>query len=149
MPTDGNAYSVGSIIGDANVAAIVASTSATSASINGLSAGTNYYFTIISFNWNGTDGATYNYKTDGTIPSTNGTTLVSFDLTSEVSGPALGSQPNPVSISSLVTTDPAAVRVFDMDIYDYGTDGQPTKITQVTIKTGTNNTANWLNIIQE
>ena len=149
LPTDGAGYTVGGVIGDATVAAIVTNSAAVSAQITGLTAGTHYYFTIMPYNWNLTDAATYNYKTDGTVPSTNATTTAPLDATSSVSGPALGSQPNPVLLSSLVTSSGAAVRVFDMDIYDYGTtDAQQTKVTQVTIKTGTNNTANWLTTIQ-
>ncbi|MFZ4400804.1 MAG: lamin tail domain-containing protein [Bacteroidales bacterium] len=148
IPADAIAYSVGNTIGDATVAAIVTNTSATSASINGLSAGTNYYFTIIPFN-NGLNSTTYNYKTDGIFPSTNGTTLLPLDATSEVSGPALGSQPNPVLISSLINNAVDAVRVFDMDIWDYATaDAQPTIITQVAIKAGPNNTAKWASTLQ-
>ncbi len=147
LPSDGIAYSVGNTFGDATVAAIVTNTSSTLANITGLTAGTHYYFTIIPYN-SGANNATYNYKTDGTIPTTNGTTQAPLDATSEISGPVLGSQPNPTLLSSLVTTDVGAVRVFDMDAYDYGTDGQPTKITQLTIKAGTNNTANWANTIQ-
>ncbi len=146
-PTDGNAYAVGNTIGDGTVAAIVASTSATSASITSLSAGTQYYFTIMPYNYNGANNETYNYKTDGSVPVTDGTTSAALASTSEVSGPAIGSQPDPMLISSLVTTEGAAVHVFDMDAYDNGVDGQPTKITQLTIKAGTNNTANWTNTI--
>lgn len=70
------------------------------------------------------------------------------DSDSEVDGPALSSQPDPMLISSLADSDPEAVRVFDFDVYDYGTsDGFPTKMTQVTIQPGANNTANWLNTI--
>ncbi|MEI6854206.1 MAG: hypothetical protein WCL06_15265, partial [Bacteroidota bacterium] len=147
LPVDGNAYSVGATIGDGTVAAIVNNTSSTLANIGSLSAGTNYYFTIIPFG-NGSNNATYNYKTDGTIPSTNGITQAPLNVTSEVAGPVLSSQPNPVLFSSLITTDVAALKVFDMDVYDYGGDGQPTKITQITIKGGPNNTANWANSIQ-
>ena len=77
------------------------------------------------------------------------TTASTNDTTSEVDGPVLASQPNPVLISSLADTDAEAVKVFDFDIYDYGTaDGLPTHVTQVTIKPGANNTANWANSIQ-
>lgn len=70
------------------------------------------------------------------------------DTTSEVDGPVLAFQPDPI-ISSLADTDAEAVKVFDFDIYDYGTaDGLPTHVTQVTIKPGANNTANWANSIQ-
>ncbi|MFZ4771429.1 MAG: hypothetical protein ACOYLO_14695, partial [Ferruginibacter sp.] len=148
IPVDGNGYVVGGSIGDATVATIVNSTSTTTANITGLAPGTQYYFSLFPFNWNGSITATDNYRTSIMIPTTNTTTYAALDATSDVSGPALGSQPDPVLLSSLTTTDATAVRVFDMDIYDYGTDGQPTKITQVTIKPGAGNTANWLNTIQ-
>ena len=145
LPVDATAYTVGNTIGDGTVAAIITNTVDISKSITGLSAGTQYYFTLFPYNGS---ASTINYKTDGTVPTANATTVAPLDATSEISGPALGSQPNPTIISSLVTTDGAAVRVFDMDIYDFGTDGQPTKVTQLTIKAGSNNTANWANTIQ-
>ncbi|MGE5356657.1 MAG: T9SS type A sorting domain-containing protein [Deltaproteobacteria bacterium] len=75
-------------------------------------------------------------------------TSSSNDSDSEVNGPALALQPDPVIISSLFDTDPESVRVFDFDVYDYGTsDELPTIVTLVTIKPGTNNTANWANTI--
>lgn len=144
-PADATSYSVGNTIGDGTVAAIISSTSSTSAQITSLTAGTQYYFALFPYNGS---ASTINYKTDGTVPTANATTVAPLDATSEVSGPALVSQPNPTIISSLVTTDGAAVRVFDMHIYDFGTDGQPTKVTQLTIKAGSNNTANWANTIQ-
>jgi hypothetical protein len=147
-PVDATGYAVGNTIGDGTVAAIITSTSATSSSITGLTAGTNYHFTIFPYNWDGANASTYNYKTDPTVPTASATTTTALDATSEVSGPALVSQPNPVLLSSLVTTAGAAIRVFDMDVYDYATaDAQPTKITQVTIKAGTNNTTNWATTI--
>jgi hypothetical protein len=144
-PVDATAYTVGNTIGDGTVAAIITNTADVSKSITGLTAGTHYYFTLFPYSGS---GSSINYKTDGSVPGANSTTLAALATTSEVSGPALGSQPNPTSISSLATTDVAAVRVFDMDIYDYGVDSDPTKITQLTIKAGTNNTANWANTIQ-
>lgn len=145
-PTDATSYSVGNTIGDGTVAAIITNTADVSKSITGLSAGTQYYFALFPYNGS---ASTINYKTDGTVPTANATTDAALDATSEISGPALGSQPNPLLISSLATTDGDALRVFDMDVFDYATtDAQPTKITQVTIKSGTNNTANWSNTIQ-
>ena len=150
FPVDSMSYTVGYSFtnGTGTVAAIVTDLNATSTSITGLTAGTTYSFKIFPFNWNGSQPLTYNYKTDGTVPSTSGTTLPPLASTSEVKGPALGSQPNPGTISSLITTAGAAIRVFDMGIFDYGVDGQPTKVTQVTIKAGTNNTTNWSASIQ-
>lgn len=137
-PTDGVTEIDGGLV--KNVAA-----GNTSYKFTGLTAGTDYYFKIFAYNGSGT---TINYKTDGSVPQATAPTSPALNATSEVSGPAIGSQPNPLLISSLYDTDGEAVRVFDMDVYDYGSDGQPTKITQVTIKAGTNNTANWANTIQ-
>ncbi len=75
LPADGTNYSVGNTVGDATVAAIVNSTSATSQSLTGLTPNTNYYFTLVPFNHNGTpSNLTYNFYTAATIPSTNCTT---------------------------------------------------------------------------
>ena len=76
LPADASSYTVGATIGDATVAAIITSSAATSASITGLSATTQYYFTLIPFNWNGSQPLTYNYRTAATIPGANATTLV-------------------------------------------------------------------------
>ena len=72
-PTDGQAYSVSDVIGDATVAAIV--TPGTSTTISGLSAGTAYYFSVVPYNWNASAAQTYNYRTAATIPTANATTF--------------------------------------------------------------------------
>ena len=146
IPTDGTAYTVGTAVGDGTVATLVTSSSATSASIGSLSAGTSYYFTIIPYNYNGANNETNNYKTDGTIPGTNGTTSFPNDADSYVNVPA--TQADPVLISSLADTDPEAVEVFKFKINDVGTDGYPTKVTQVTVFPAAGNIANWANAIQ-
>lgn len=83
LPSDGNAYSLNASIGDATVVAIINSTSITSANISGLSASTDYYFTIVPFNWNGANAVTYNYRTTG-IMSTNCTTPTAPSLASNI-----------------------------------------------------------------
>ncbi len=149
LPVDATGYTVGGAIGDGTVAALITNTGATTASITGLTAGTHYYFTLYPYNWDGTTAATYNYKTDGTVPVTDATTNAPLDATSNVNGPALFEQPNPGTLSSLINTDAAAVHVFDMAVFDYAnTDAFATKVTQVTIKPGTNNTANWATVLQ-
>lgn len=132
--TDGNLSSI----------VLVASRSAT---ISGLTLANNatgtFTFTFCTGSGSNNNGhiGVDDFSVYATTASTN-------DVDSEIDGPVLAGQPNPVLISSLVDTDAEAVRVFDFDIYDYGTaDGLPTKITQVTIKPGTNNTANWANTI--
>jgi hypothetical protein len=76
LPSDAASYTVGATVGDATVAAIVSSASATTQSITGLSASTNYYYTLIPYNalGTGTIAATYNYLTTGSIPGSNCTT---------------------------------------------------------------------------
>lgn len=74
-PSDGTGYTVGNTIGDGTVAAIVTPGSATSTNITGLSGGTEYHFSIIPFNWDGSQTQTYNYYTDATIPTAYDTTF--------------------------------------------------------------------------
>ena len=84
-PTDGGGYSVGNTIGDATVAAIVLPGSATSTNITGLSAGTAYHFSILPFNWDGSNAQTYNYRTAATIPTANATTYAAEPSTQATS----------------------------------------------------------------
>ena len=74
LPMDAAGYAVGDTIGDGTVAALLMSNTATSASITGLTASTSYHYSIISFAWDGLHPGTYNYKTNGTIPTANATT---------------------------------------------------------------------------
>jgi len=68
-PADATGYSVGNTIGNGTVTAIVTPGSATSQPVTGLTASTQYYFTIMPFAWDGTNYQTYNYNTTPTIPS--------------------------------------------------------------------------------
>jgi len=147
-PADATGYTVGNTIGDGTVAAIVTNTAATSASISGLTAGTHYYYTIFPYNWDGASSSTYNYRTSATVPGADATTDAANDLTTEVDGPVLAGQPNPVLISSLSDTDAEAIRVFDMDVYDFGPDVLNTNITQLTINSGLSDNADWTQVIQ-
>ena len=74
LPTDGTGYIAGATVGDATVLANVTPGSAISKAVTGLLSSTQYYFTIIPYTWDGSHALTYNYKTDGTPPSTNATT---------------------------------------------------------------------------
>lgn len=75
IPIDGTEYIAGNTIGTSSVAAVVYSTALTSQAITSLTPNTNYYFTLIPFNYDGTNShLTYNYFTTATIPSTNCTT---------------------------------------------------------------------------
>ncbi len=100
-PTDGQAYSVSDVIGDATVAAIV--TPGTSVTISGLSASTAYHFSVIPYNWNASVAQTYNYRTAATIPTANATTFAA-EPTTQASSITVGSYAE-VSMSSINWTD--------------------------------------------
>jgi hypothetical protein len=80
LPMDATSYTVGDTIGDGTVAALILSGATTSASITGLKAATSYHYSILSYTWDGSHSGTYNYKTDGTIPSANAVTLMGPQL---------------------------------------------------------------------
>jgi hypothetical protein len=80
LPMDATSYTVGDTIGDGTVAALILSGATTSASITGLKAATSYHYSILSYTWDGSHSGTYNYKTDGTIPSANTVTLMGPQL---------------------------------------------------------------------
>lgn len=84
LPVNGVAYTVGSTVGDAQVAEIVSSNAAVSAIIGSLSATTPYFFSLIPYNWDGTNAATYHYLTSGPIPQANATTLVQPSQSSDI-----------------------------------------------------------------
>ncbi len=70
LPTDGTAYAVNDVIGDATVAAIA--TAAGTITISGLSSSNMYYFQLVPYNANSSAAAqTYNYLTSGTLLQTN------------------------------------------------------------------------------
>jgi len=58
-PNDATVYVVNDVVGDANVVGLI--TTATSFSVTGLSAITNYHFALVPYNWNGTNNQTRNY----------------------------------------------------------------------------------------
>ena len=96
VPSDGTSYSVGATIGDATVAANVYSTSTTTVTVSGLTGATNYYFSIIPYNYNGSNASSYNYKT-ATFATTNATTNACVSLATEPSA-------NPASFTATTAT---------------------------------------------
>ena len=83
LPANATAYTVGETIGDATVAAIT-TTPVIGTNITNLLPETDYYFTLIPYNWTGGIVTTHNYRTDATIPSANATTFVQYSETSDV-----------------------------------------------------------------
>jgi hypothetical protein len=124
LPGDATAYTVGNAIGDATVAAIVTNSATTTASVNGLSATTQYYFTLIPFNWNGSIDGTYNYRTAATIPVTNATTLVQPSSSSDIiasAGYTYNSNINYLTYQiATITNTSNSLDLFRFDIRDGG-----------------------------
>lgn len=108
-----------------------------------LDAATTYYFKVFAYNGSST---AINYKTDGTVPTANATTLSNYDNTSTITAPA--AQISAGSISSLVDTQGEAVAVFKFKVSDAGGDATATKITKVKLVPAASNTADWSNHIQ-
>lgn len=75
-PSDATSYLYGSAIGNALVVACTGSLSDNSFTVNGLSPGTEYSFTIFPYQWDGVHAATINYLTAIPVPLATGTTLV-------------------------------------------------------------------------
>lgn len=84
IPTDGTSYSVGNVLGDATVAAVISNPATTTATISGLTGSTNYHYSIIPYNYNGINVSSYNYKTTGFITA-NATTNSCSSLATEPS----------------------------------------------------------------
>ena len=106
---------------------------ATSQLVSGLTPSTPYYFRVRS--------------TNDTVVSANSITqsvmTLSYDVNTVVDDPT--SQVAVGTVSSLSTTNATPEDVFSFDITDAGTsDGQPTHVTQVTIKPDAGNTASWV-----
>lgn len=80
-PANATGYSVGNTINDGTVAAIVTSGSATSSTISGLVPGSAYSFAIFPYAWDGSDAATYDYRTVATVPTATATTLTAPAIT--------------------------------------------------------------------
>jgi endonuclease I len=71
LPSDGLQYSDDPVLSDGYATVNLLYSGANTYTFTGLLAGTNYFFRLYSYNGTGTQ---VNYKTDGTIPQTSGTT---------------------------------------------------------------------------
>lgn len=145
-PQDRYAYSVGAAIGGATVTKIITDGSKTSDSYTS-DADETWYFLLVPFNWDGANGATRNYYTDPTIPTSNTSTPSG---TSDVVAVASTS---PATISSIINdaaplTSSTGVQVWQITVRDGGAsmndaDLLPTKVSGITFTAASGNAVTW------
>ncbi len=151
LPTDANSYSSGNTFGDATVAQYV--NSASTVTVSGLSASTNYFFKIIPYNASsGAVAQTYNYLTTGSILQTNYSTLatsasssskvgtsITYGYTSNIAYASYQSTPVPASAGSSVGV--YQITIKDGDGVTNDADALPTILSDISFTyTGTANT---------
>ncbi|GMV77094.1 MAG: hypothetical protein AMXMBFR79_02300 [Chitinophagaceae bacterium] len=145
-PQDRNPYSLGASIGGATVTKIITDGSKTSDSYTS-NADETWYFLLVPFNWDGANGATRNYYTAPTIPTTNVTTQSgSSDVVAVASS-------SPATISSIINdaaplTSSTGVQVWQITVRDGGAsmndaDVLPTKVSGITFTTASGNGVTW------
>ena len=145
-PQDRNAYSLGASIGGATVTKIITDGSKTSDSYTS-NADETWYFLLVPFNWDGANGATRNYYTDPTIPTSNTSTP------SGVSDVVAVASSSPATISSIINdaaplTSSTGVQVWQITVRDGGAsmndaDVLPTKVSGITFTTASGNGVTW------
>jgi hypothetical protein len=152
-PTDGQAYSIGAVVGGATINSVITNSNTTSASGTSVIANTTYHYLLVPFNWDGTTSTTRNYYTGGTVPTAFATTP------SASSTPAAVAGSESVTISSLITA-PAplsaftGVQVWQFTINDGGAslndaDLLPTKISDFTLTANlSSSVASWATSIK-
>lgn len=142
LPTNGVAYNIGSTLGDATVADVVSSNAAVSSIIGSLSAITQYYFTLIPFNWDGSNAATYHYLTSPSIPTANATTLLQPSQASDILADNGYAYSSNIAYSSFqnatASSTGVSVGVFKFSLRDGGgttdSDALPTILDGLTIQ---------------
>lgn len=151
LPVNGNAYAIGTTVGDATVAGIVSSASAISQTVNGLSGSNTYHYAIIPFNWNGGNGQTYNYNTTNVLTA-SATTPAGPSSLSDIINNAGGTFYTAnidylqYQATTITTIGTGAVAVMDLQLRDGGSnapddDALPTQLTGLTLNyTGAANT---------
>jgi hypothetical protein len=104
VPTDGNAYIAGDVIGDATVVGTtILDGSDTTFAATGLSPGITYYFTLIPYNLATGIPSTTNYLTAVTIPSSNCTTSLGLCYTTGFEDATKGAYPSgDVTLSGII-----------------------------------------------
>lgn len=145
VPTDGNSYAAGTVLGDATVVAYIGP-AATAYSVTGLSPATTYYYTLIPYNSFLSVPVTLNYNLNPTIPSSSCTTGLLVSNASDIVAVAASES---ATISSTITnnaplTSATGVQVWQFTVRDGGvglndTDAFPTILTDFTLAQGAGN----------
>lgn len=141
VPADGVAYSVNDVIGDAIVAHLVTNPIDTFAVIEDLVQNTNYHFTVIPYNYDGTHSPTYNYKTGGSPNVTVRTELLNLSSVSDIiSDPSFTYSTNfdYKAYQASNITDSNSLEMWRMSIRDGGSgfddsDTNPTILNSLTL----------------
>lgn len=149
-PVDGNAYNVGSTIGEngATVNTIVTNNAITTSTGTNVSADLTVHYLLVPFSWDGTNTSTRNYFIGGTIPTANATTPSGASDVVAVFGS------EPATISSLINdeaplTSSTGTQVWQFTIRDGGSslndaDNLPTKISSIILtQNAGNSVASW------
>jgi len=128
IPADATGYTVGAVLGDGIVAALVSPGSTLTKTITGLSPATQYSFTIIPFAWNGANNETYNYYVIPVIPGATATTTGTGPVTYTWQGADLGLWTTPSN------WNPARTAIASSDILQFN-DGTTKTVTGVPTET--------------
>ncbi len=144
-PVDGTAQSDDTDLSDGTGVKNIGTSVETYQWSTGLSAATQYYFKIFSYNGSGTS---INYKTGGTVPTANATTESVNDNNSEVCAPSEQLAARNISSTTDVEME-EIVPVFKIVIEDKASgDGLATIVKNIRLKPHTTNTADWTDNIQ-
>jgi hypothetical protein len=125
-------------LGASTLVTTVTSSSTTTFNDTGLTGGTDYYYAVVPFNWDGVNPETYNYRVSGGFTIDND---VTFSAASDITftGGTTASIAYRTYQSATIANDQSnSLSMADFTIRDGGAssdaDGQPTIVTSITIQ---------------
>ncbi|HMO34369.1 MAG TPA: hypothetical protein PKE07_15335, partial [Lacibacter sp.] len=132
---------------------VITNPAQTSFTVTGLSGSTTYGFRILPFNFDGTNAATYNYRTTGSTTATITTAAAPSSSSDIVTANGESATVSSIENTSTIANDGQGVQVWQFTIRDGGgsndADNLPTILNSIRITKGTGNTVgNWQDIIQ-
>ncbi len=116
VPSNATAYTVGTIYGDGKLAANIASSSLTTATISGLTANTQYSYTIVPYSWDGTNATTYNYYTSTNNTATATTSALTTPSAPTITGITAGNRQLSVAFTAPGSNGGSAITNFKYSI---------------------------------